>query len=71
MKLIVERWIQVRDPYSDELVDTIADEKVVTDENEAKEVAEEFKADSTTVKVTLHYCYNDEDPPRRCRRIEI
>lgn len=71
MRLIVERWIKVRDPYMDELVETIAEQREVKNEDEAKGVAKQFKSDDTTVRVTLHYCYHDEDPTKPCKRVEI
>jgi hypothetical protein len=71
MKLIVERWIKQIDEITKEEVEVIAEEKEVKDEDEAREVAEEYRAKKDTARVTLHYCYNDENPVKPCEREEI
>ena len=71
MKLIVERWIVEKDQLEDAEVEKIVEETVVKDEEEAKRVAEEYRAKQDTVRVTLHYCYNDDDPAKPCERVEI
>jgi short-subunit dehydrogenase involved in D-alanine esterification of teichoic acids len=71
MKLIVERWIKKIDETTNEEIEIIAEEKEVKDEDEAREVAEEYRTKHDTVRVTLHYCYNYEDPTKPCERVEI
>jgi metal-responsive CopG/Arc/MetJ family transcriptional regulator len=71
MRLIVERWIIEKNPETNEEEEKIAEESVVKDEEEAKKVAEEYREKQDTVRVTLHYCYNDENPTKPCKRVEI
>ena len=71
MRLIVERWIVEKDQLEDVEVEKIVEETVVKDEEEAKRVAEEYRTKQDTVRVTLHYCYNDENPSIPCERVEI
>ena len=71
MKLIVERWTIEKNPETNEEEERIAEETVVEDEEEAKKVAEEYRAKQGTVRVTLHYCYNDEIRAIPCKRVEI
>ena len=69
MKLIVERWVEGKDEETGEIVEVIAEEKEVENEEEAKKVAEEWKKLEDTKKVTLHYCYHEEGEP--CKRVEL
>ena len=69
MKLIVERWVEEEIEETGEKVEVIAEQKEVKNEEEAKQVAEEWKKLEDTKKVTLHYCYHDEGKP--CERVEI
>ena len=69
MKLIVERWERQRVEGFEEEIEVVAEERIVSSEDEAKIVASEFKENPSTVRVTLHYCMHDEGKP--CERVEI
>jgi len=71
MKLIVERWTVERDPITNEEVEVIQDSAEVRSIDEARELAEKYRTMQDTVRVTLHYCYHDEDPSKPCIREEI
>jgi len=66
MKYIVERWVEEEDKEMGEKVLRIAEEKEVKSEEEARQVAEEWKELKDTKRVTLHYCRHDEGKP--CER---
>jgi hypothetical protein len=71
MQLILERWSKSveKTEFGEVEIETVVEEKVVSSEEEALSLAEEWKKKEGTSKVTLHYHYHEEGKP--CERKEL